>query len=304
MSLRTDVLELPRQTDAFRIVHGEGDGLSGLVIDRYAETCVVSLYAAGWMKAAEILEAEIQKLDGIDRVLFRADARTQKLEGFRIPDISPGERARIREGKLRYEVDLATGHKTGLFLDQRDNRKRVASFARGRRVLDLCTNAGGFALSCRGPGKARHVTAVDLDEDAVAAARRNARLNNLRIAFQHADLFPFLRERVEAGDQWDLIVLDPPKLAHGKGEVDAALTRYQDMNRLALSAAAPGAIMLTCSCSGAVEESAFLGAVRRAAVDAQRSVRVIELRGASSDHPVALDFSEGRYLKGALLHVD
>lgn len=301
--LRRDVLGIPKDTDAWRVLNSEGDGVSGLVVDRYADTCVVSAYSLGWVKAAEVVETALLGMRGVRRVLFRADDRTQKLEGFRLPDIPPGQGVTVRERGLRFDVDLSEGHKTGLFLDQRDNRARVAELTRGRRVLDLCTNAGGFALSCSGPGKAREVTAVDLDETALAAARRNAELNRLRVRFEHADVYPWLRERAKAGDAYEVVVLDPPKLVAGPKDMEAGSQRYFDMNRLALAACSAGAIMLTCSCSGAVSEDRFLGIVRAAAKDAGRSVRVLELRGPAPDHPVALDFPEGRYLKAALLHV-
>ena len=219
LKLRIDVLGLDRFTNAWRLLNAEGDGLSGLVVDRYANTCVASLYSQGWVKAAELVEESLKRLEGIEQVLFRADARTQKLEGFRLPDVPPGRHVTVQESRLKYRVDLSTGHKTGLFLDQRDNRTRVAGLAKGRRMLDLCTNAGGFAIAARGPGKAKHVTAVDLDEKAIEHAVANARLNDLRISFRHADLFPYLRERKVAGDLWDLIVLDPPKLGAGRNEV-------------------------------------------------------------------------------------
>jgi 23S rRNA (cytosine1962-C5)-methyltransferase len=302
--LRENTLGLQRHTDAYRLINAEGDSLSGLVVDRYGDTCVASVYALGWINAAEMLEATLGDLQGVDRVLFRADQRTQKLEGFRLPDPEPGQETTIREGRLRFRVDLSEGHKTGLFLDQRDNRARVAGLSQGRTVLDLCTNAGAFALSCCGPGRSGAVTAVDLDERALLAAERNAKLNKLRVRFEHADLFPWLRARIESGDRWDAVVLDPPKLASGPKGVDKACTRYRDMNRLAFQVCSPGAIMATCSCSGAVSEGQFLSVVRAAAQQAGRKARVLELSGPAPDHPVALDFPEGRYLKCALLHVE
>jgi len=303
--LRGDVLALNRKNapDAYRLVNAEGDGLSGLVVDRYGDTCVVSAYSLGWVKSAELVESVLSSLPGVRRVLYRADARTQKLEGFRLPGIAPGLGVTVREGGLRFNVDLSEGHKTGLFLDQRDNRARVAELSRGRNVLDLCTNAGGFALSCRGPGRAQAVTAVDLDEKALAAAQRNASLNDLRIRFEHADVYPWLRERGAAGDRFDLVVLDPPKLVSGPKDLEAGCRRYLDMNRLALEVCSDDALMMTCSCSGAVSEDRFLSLIRNAASDAGRSVRVLELRGPAPDHPVSIDFPEGRYLKAALLHV-
>ena len=144
---------------------------------------------------------------------------------------------------------------------------------------------------------------MDLDEKALAAARANAKINDLRIGFEHADLFPWLRDHVDAGDRWDVVILDPPKLAKGRGDLEQAANRYRDMNRLALQACAPGAIMFTCSCSGAVSLEHFWSLVRAAAHQAGRTVQVLEVRGAASDHPVLPTFPEGAYLKGLLLHV-
>jgi 23S rRNA (cytosine1962-C5)-methyltransferase len=302
-SLRRDVLNLPERTDAWRWVHGEGDGLSGLVIDVMGPAAVVQIYALGWVRHAELVEELVRKLLGVERVVFKADARSQALEGFRIPDPDPGEPVEIREGALRFEVHLGGRHKTGFFLDQRDNRFRVGGFAKGRRVLDLCTNAGAFALACQGPGKAKAVTAIDLDEAAIEHAKRNARLNKLRISLVHADLFPWLRDRQGAKERFDLVILDPPKLAAGPKERDAAMDTYRDMNRWAASVVEPGGLLATFSCSGAVDEPSFFAAVRSGLRVADRRGQVLQWLGAAPDHPVVMDHPEGRYLKGLLLRL-
>lgn len=301
--LRSHVLGIAKRSDAWRWVHAEGDGLSGLIIDRYGPTAVVGLYARGWVLHAEMLEEMLKSFRGIERVLFVADEQVARKEGFQLPPPAGAEPQTIQEDGVRYVLDLARGHKTGLFLDQRDNRALTRSLAKGRHVLDLCTNTGGFALAARAGG-AQSVTAVDLDEEVLELARKNARENRSKIHFEHADLFPFLRANLErGGTRPDMIVLDPPKLARGKGEVEKALGQYGDMNALAMRTLANGGLLFTFSCSGAVSEGEFLGMLRRAAREARVQARTLQVVGAAPDHPVSFDYPEGRYLKGALVQV-
>src|SRR5262249_37108512 len=164
----------------------------------------------------------------------------------------------ITEHGLRFRVAPGSKHKTGFFLDQRDNRRLLASFCAGRKVLDLCCNTGGFSVYARALGGAAEVTGVDLDEQALALARQNANLNQARVRFVQADLFPWLREVLPGGQRFDVVVLDPSKQTRDREEVALALKRYLDMNRLALQAVAPGGLLLTCSCTGLVGEGAFL----------------------------------------------
>lgn len=300
--LRTELLKLDATTNAYRVVNAEGDGLSGLTLDRYGKTCVAGVYSIAYIANAEALERVIKRLPGIERVHFRADERSQSLEEFRLPKPEPGLEETVREGAIEYRVDLSSGHKTGLFLDQRENRALFGGLAKGRNVLDLCTNAGGFALVAA-HARATSVTAIDLDEVALERARGNARKNKLTIDFQHADLFPFLREKTASGTRFEAVVLDPSKLAKHRGEAREALMTYREMNVLAMKAVAEGGVLFTFSCSGSVSESEFLEMLQRAADEAGRRVRVLEIRGAGPDHPIAMDFPEGRYLKGVLLHL-
>jgi 23S rRNA (cytosine1962-C5)-methyltransferase len=302
--LRTQVLRLHEQTDAARIVHGEADGLSGLVVDRYGRTISVLIYSLGYVRNAEVLEAELRRLPDVEHVVFQGDARSEELEGFRIPDDERASTVDVTENGVRFQVDLAGKHKTGLFLDQRDNRSLVAKHVRGKRVLDLCTNAGGFAIHAKKRGDARQVVGVDLDEAVLARARKNAKLNGAAVDFVHADLFDWLRDAKQAKRAFDAVVLDPHKLAAGRGELPAAMRKYHDMNRLAFEAVAPGGLLFTYSCSGVVSEAAFVEMVTEAARSAGRRARVLRYLGAAPDHPVALDFPEGRYLKGLMLQVD
>jgi 23S rRNA (cytosine1962-C5)-methyltransferase len=188
-------------------------------------------------------------------------------------------------------------HKTGFFLDQRDNRKALAGFCAGRRVLDLCCNTGGFAVYAKALGGADEVVAVDLDEQALALARQNANLNQARIRFVQADLFSWLRDTLATGQRFDVVVLDPSKQTRDREALDYALKRYLDMNRLALQAVASGGLFLTCSCTGLVGEEAFLDTLRRAAWQAGRVLQVLRISGAGPDHPFLAHVPEGRYLK-------
>src|SRR5207302_101647 len=194
--------------------------------------------------------------------------------------------------------------KTGFFLDQRDNRLALSELCPGRRVLDLCCNTGGFAVYAKARGGADDVVGVDLDEQAVALARQNANLNQARVRFVQADLFPWLRETSANGTRFDVVVLDPAKQTRDREEVDFALKRYFDMNKLALQAVAPGGILLTCSCTGLISEDQFLECVRRAAWQTGRTVQVLRIGGAAADHPFLIHVPESRYLKALFCRVD
>ena len=212
----------------------------------------------------------------------------------------PAVRTTVREHGLTYAVEAGTGHKTGFFADQRDNRWLVRQLSKGRSVLDLCCNSGGFAMNAVLGGAAK-VTAADLDEAMVAQTQHNASANKLRLQAIHGDAFDLLRD-AEPGAH-DLIVLDPPKWVHHKEELEEGLQRYADLNRLAFQKVDRGGLVVTCSCSGSVSEDSFLRMLRDAAAAARRDARVLYVRGAGADHPVAIECPETRYLKVAVLQV-
>jgi 23S rRNA (cytosine1962-C5)-methyltransferase len=303
-SLRRDVLRIPEESDAWRVVHAEGDGLSGLVVDRYGDTAVASLYSLGWFRRLSELRGVLEEALGVREVVARTDARTSTQEGFDLPPPPPRPAIEIREHGVRFLVDPTGGHKTGFFLDQRDNRRLLARWARGRTVFDGMTYTGGFALAAAKAGAAS-VRAMDLDEEAVAVARRNAKLNGVEVSFEHGDVFDALRAYAEGpGDgRPEVVVVDPPKWAKDRAGMGAALARYRDLNRLALLAVKPGGLVFTHSCSGLVHEPEFLEVIRAAAFDTRRSVRFLVVGGAAADHPVAAEFPEGRYLTSVLLSV-
>ena len=298
--LREDTLALPRITDAFRIVHAEGDGFPGLVVDRLGTAIVAQVASLGMLQQMEPLgEWLLQKWPGTRLVLLQ-DKDWAEREGMEKLPRPPAVRTTVREHGLTYAVEAGTGHKTGFFADQRDNRWLVRQLSKGRSVLDLCCNSGGFAMNAVLGGAAK-VTAADLDEAMVAQTQHNASANKLRLQAIHGDAFDLLRD-AEPGAH-DLIVLDPPKWVHHKEELEEGLQRYADLNRLAFQKVDRGGLVVTCSCSGSVSEDSFLRMLRDAAAAARRDARVLYVRGAGADHPVAIECPETRYLKVAVLQV-
>lgn len=301
IALREDVLRLPERTNGYRLVHGEGDGFPGLILDRLGDAVVAQVFSLCVQQRIEKIGERLLERWPNAKLVLTVDETARQREGMeRVP--APGRvDVEVEEHGIRYAVRAGQGHKTGFFADQRDARQLIRRLAKGRRVLDLCCNAGGFAINAA-RGGAKEVVAMDLDEEVVAIAAGNARANRQPVHVEHGDAFDALREITSPG-RFDLLVLDPPKWATGKGEVEAGLVRYRDFNRLAFQASAPGTLILTCSCSGAVSEGAFLATLRDAASQARRDVRILEVRGAGPDHPVALECPETRYLKAVLLEV-
>lgn len=307
--LRETTLDLPSIGDSWRLVHAEADLLPGLVVDKFADVLLVEPYVAGWLHLMDWLAEALTDLYPGCRVAVRADAKAAEKEGVSFGKLEKKhpapEYVDITENDIKYRIDFKTGHKTGFFLDQRDNRALVAKLARGRRVLDLCSYTGGFALSAW-KGGAKTVDAVDLDEEALAAAEVNLRLNGVgkSVNLIHRDAFEELRSRRAADIVHDLVVLDPPKLASGQDDVEKALRSYYDLNQAALRVTAKGGLFVTCSCSGAVPEERWRQAVRKAASDARIGLTIFQTAGPGMDHPVAGDFPQGRYLKAMFMRVD
>jgi 23S rRNA (cytosine1962-C5)-methyltransferase len=303
VTLRRQWLGLGAVSDAYRLVHSEGDGLSGLVVDRFGPTLVLEFFAAGMYRFLPALRESLSKEFPDSQFYWFAEEHVQKQESFDCRPPEPPPAGVITEHGLRFRVAPGSKHKTGFFLDQRDNRRALAAFCGGRRVLDLCCNTGGFAVYAKALGNADEVTGIDLDEQAVALAKQNANLNQARVRFVQADLFPWLRDALAAGQRFDVVVLDPSKQTRDREAVGFALKRYLDMNRLALQAVAPGGIFLTCSCTGLVGEELFLETLRRAAWQAGRTVQVLRVAGAAADHPYLIHVPEGRYLKAVFCRV-
>ena len=303
IDLRRTLLRLDKVTNAYRLVHSEGDGLSGLVADRFGETIVLEFFAAGMFRFRETIQEALATHYPECRFCWFAEEHVQKQESFDCRAPEPPSPDVIVEHGVRFRVAAGGKHKTGFFADQRDNRKQLASFCAGKRVLDICCNTGGFAVYAKTLGQADEVIGIDLDESAIALAKHNANLNQARIRLVQADLFAWLRDILPTGQRFDVVVLDPSKQTRDREELDYALKRYLDMNRLALQAVAAGGIFLSCSCTGLVSEEMFLDTLRRAAWQAGRTVQVLKVAGAAPDHPYLVHVPEGRYLKAVFSRV-
>ena len=305
VQLRRDVLKLDAITDVYRVIHSEGDGLSGLVVDRFADTLVIEYFSAGMFKQRDLIKRCLLEHFPNAQLYAFAEDHVQKQESFDLAHPPAPKPVVIHEHGVKFQAAPGSKHKTGFFADQRDNRKLFAEFCAGTRVLDLCCNSGGFGIYAKTIGAASEVTGVDLDEEILEIAEQNARLNKAKVRFIQADIFAWLRDvAVINREQFDVVVLDPAKMTRDREQVIPALKKYLDMNKLALAAVKPGGIFLTCSCTGLVSEEQFLDMLRRAAFYANRTLQVIKVSGAGADHPWQAHVPESRYLKSAFCRVE
>ena len=299
-------LDLPsKATTIYRLINSEGDDLPGLVVDVYDDAAVAQITTlAIAQRKAEIFDALEAEL-GVRTIFESSSAGYAELEGFTAASRVARGQSRPTVGGLedgiRLEIEPLAGQKTGMFIDQRETRIRVGALARGARVLDCYAYAGGFGLQAARGGAAA-VVAVDSSARAIARIESHATANGVRIDAVEADAFRFLETATPRS--FDLLVIDPPKFASARKDLEAARKGYERLNALALGAAAPGAVLVTCSCSQNVDAETFERIVAAAAKQAGRRVRVFERRGPASDHPLPPGFSEGQYLKVLLLYVD
>lgn len=297
-------------TNAFRLVHGESDGLPGLIADRYGDVAVLQFLSYGceyWRKTMIDLIAELtncqviyERSDSDVRALETLPVRNEILKG-KIPDNG----IRIYENGLDFWIDVVKGHKTGFYLDQRDNRAFVREIVKGSSVLDCFAYSGGFTLAAL-KGEARHITILDSSYDALQMAKENLRLNGFEpgvIDWIEADAFQSLRKFRDQDRKFDLIILDPPKFAPTAAHVGRAARGYKDINLLAFKLLNPGGILVTFSCSSGITEELFQKIVAGAALDAGVETRIIKRLHQAPDHPTALNFPEGAYLKGFAIQV-
>jgi 23S rRNA (cytosine1962-C5)-methyltransferase len=307
VALRTTVLGIERDTNAYRVIHAEGDGLSGLIIDRFDDVLSVDVFSLGmYQRIGPILSLCAARL-GTAHYRVDVDERVARQEDFSGRPMASSQlppRVTVHEHGIRYRIHFAEGHKTGFFCDQRDSRRDLARFCGDKSVLDLCCYTGGFGLNALVRGQAREVTCVDLDENAVALARENANANNVRLELVHADSFGYLRQMGLNNKTYGVVVLDPPKLINDREEISAGKRKYFDLNVLAMQRVEPGGLLVTCSCSGLLDAAQFLALLGAAARNALRQVQLLWMAGAAADHPVALNALEGSYLKVAWLRVD
>lgn len=318
VALRVDALRLDDCTDCYRVVHAEADGLPGLAIDRYGDCLSAEVFSAAMAPRVEqILQGLSQRL-GTRHWLIGPSPHLKSQEGFDLASRSSSDLPRqvvVTENATQYRVHFGTGHKTGFFCDQRDNRLRLAQLCRNRSVLDVCCYTGGFSVMAAKLGGASEITGIDLDEAPLLTARQNATLNQVRnVKFTQADAFAYMRDMLRLGRTFDIVVLDPPKLIRNRGELEEGTKKHFDLNRLAIQLVKPGGLMLTCSCAGLLPESEFSRLVRAAARAAfrpsefnpqptPRDVQIIAKSGAAACHPISANCPETEYLKSLWLRV-
>lgn len=307
-----DTWHVTRDTDSFRLVHAESDGLPGLIVDRYADVLVLQSLTAGSEFWKETIANLLLDLTGLAVIYERSDADVRELEGL-LPKngilryLSPIPNTDLQitnnvifEHGLKFKVDLARGHKTGFYLDQRINRQRLGVLAEGRDVLDCFCYTGGFTVNALAGG-AKSVLSVDASAEALALCRENVALNALPSG-QHTtlegDVFQLLRKFRDEARSYDLIILDPPKFAPTAAQAEKASRGYKDINLLAFKLLRPGGILVTFSCSGGIDAGLFQKIIAAAALDAGVEAQIVEHLSQAPDHPVALNFPEGAYLKG------
>lgn len=298
-------LNIESVTNAYRVVHAEGDFLPGIVIDRYDDLLSVEAFTLGMYQRAEAIVQTLATSLRLKHWVVRPGPQALDQEGFLAEGFaSPKapEKVQIREHGVTYELNPFAGHKTGFFCDQRENRLRLRDFCKGKKVLDLCSYAGGFSLNAALAG-ASSVTAVDLDEEAIQLARRNAQLNKVNnIRFVHADAFSYMRDMQRNGTTFDVVILDPPKLIRNREEMIEGQEKYFDLNKLAAPLVDRGGLLLTCSCSGLFSMEELTRTVRAAC--GERRPELLMRTGAGMDHPVALNCLESEYLKCLWLRMD
>ncbi|GAB4543112.1 MAG: class I SAM-dependent methyltransferase [Anaerolineales bacterium] len=306
LRLRQITLNLKPPTDSYRLLHGESDGLAGFIVDRYNDTLVIQALSAGaefWKQTvADVLLEET----GAKHIYERSDADVRELEG--LPPVvgvlrgSPEPQLTLTEYGLKFFVHVDTGHKTGFYLDQRENRRRVGQLAKDRDVLNCFCYTGGFSLHALANG-AKSVLSVDSSADALALLEENLNLNKLndgRNVSMEGDVFQLLRKFRDANRSFDMMILDPPKFAPTAAHAEKAARAYKDINLLACKLLRVGGILATFSCSGGVDAALFQKIVASAALDAGAEVSIIGHFSQGADHPVSVHFPEGAYLKGLL----
>ena len=300
----------PTDVTAYRLVNSEADGLSGLTVDRYGDWLSVQFTSLAIARRQELLIELLAELAQPAGIILRTEKGLRDAEGLEIADgllwgESPPRPLTVVEHGLQWEVDLTEGQKTGGYLDQRDNRRALARYVQGHRVLDVFCYTGGFGLGALVWGGASEVVAVDSSESALQLAQRNAELNGVadRWRGERSDGFKALENLRDAGERFDTVVLDPPKLTRTRAALPQALRAYHSLNRLAVAVLKPGGLLVTCSCSGLVTRDDFEQMLADVAIQSGRDLRILEIRGAAPDHPVSPFCPQNEYLKCYICHL-
>jgi len=295
---------------ACRLVASEADGLSGLTVDQYGDWLMVQLTSLALGTRREELFDLLQKHVTPRGIILRTEKGIRELEGLEQRDglvrgEEPPRPMEIRENGLTFLVNVCTGQKTGCYLDQRDNRAAVARYVQGHRLLDLFSYSGGFGITAAKLGEAASVVCVDSSEPALELARSNAEANSVadRVECVQSDVFRFLKDAAARGDEYDTVILDPPKMARRQAGLAKALRGYHSLNELAVSVIRPGGLLVTCRCSGHVSREEFEQMLSGVATSSGRTIRILESRSQAADHPVSPNCPENRYLKCLICRV-
>ncbi|KAA0247498.1 MAG: 23S rRNA (cytosine(1962)-C(5))-methyltransferase RlmI [Ignavibacteriota bacterium] len=295
------------QTNAYRIINSENDGLPGLIVDRYADYLICQFLSSGSDFHKKIITETLDEVFNPIGIYERSDVEIRIKEGLEptkgtLSGKEPDDLIQILENGLKFSVDVKNGHKTGFYLDQRDNRKLVSEFSRGKNVLNCFSYTGGFSVYALSSG-AKNLTQIEASESALDLSTKNIELNNpddSKIENISGDVFEVLRKFRDERRTFDLIILDPPKFAESESQIQKASRGYKDINLLAIKLLNPGGILFTFSCSGHISQELFQKIVADAALDSGREVKIIKQLTQAADHPVALNFPEGLYLKGLI----
>lgn len=302
----------PDNTNAYRLVNAEGDGLPGLIVDRYAEILVAQIHTLGMKQLRPLIIEALMDETGARGLLLRNDSQSRRREGLEIeqPQIAAGfipTQVAIRENGVLFLVDPWEGQKTGFFLDQRDKRECLRKYSRGKRVLNCFSYSGGFSVYAALTSSETHVTSVDVSEPAIEGARQHFVLNGLdpnQYEFHIAEVFGYLEQAQQRGELFDVVVLDPPAFARSQNARAQALKAYRRLNTLGMQVLRPGGILLTCSCSGVIGMDDVLGTLSQAARHLQRTVQLLETYTHGVDHPINLAMPETAYLKAVFCRVE
>ncbi|STO57818.1 class I SAM-dependent methyltransferase [Grimontia hollisae] len=305
-----DVLAARDGLTGYRLIAAESDGLPGITIDRYGNFLVCQLLSAGAEAQKDNLVAALVDLYPACSIYERSDVSVRKKEGLRertgvLHGDMPPASVVIEENGVKISVDITGGHKTGFYLDQRDSREAAVKYVNGKRVLNCFCYTGGFGLYAL-KGGAAEVINVDVSQPALDIAQSNAEMNGYDLSkaqFVNADVFKLLREYRDAGELFDVVIMDPPKFAESKSQLAGACRGYKDINMLAMQILKPGGTLLTYSCSGLMDNALFQKIIADAALDANRDVQFIERFEQAADHPIDTAYPEGFYLKGFACHV-
>jgi 23S rRNA (cytosine1962-C5)-methyltransferase len=306
--LRTDWMQRHENLNAVRWINSEGDGLSGLVVDQFDEFIVIQVNAAAILRWESTLIDWLKERFQPAGVFLRMDPGTAKAEGMLVRDEivlgqSPSGPVSINDGGLRIQFDLQSGQKTGYYLDQRANRYRAASWMGTGPMLDVCCYLGGFSLAAGRMARPEKITAVDSSMSVLRQAEVNSSINEIEVDWVQADCFDYLSHLVQTGSLFETVVLDPPRMAGHRSQIQNALRAYYRLNLHAVNLVKPGGLLVTCSCSGRIGRNEFVGLLGSVAQRARRTIQIIESLGADFDHPVSAQCPEGDYLKCLICRV-